>query len=97
MTLHFFFAAALTFARTQGVIPAPEPAHAIAAAIREAHLCKETGEAKVILLAMCGHGHFDLASYDKYMKGNLKDLSYSNEVQETVRLSLENISLLSRS
>ncbi|RWW70304.1 hypothetical protein BHE74_00022019 [Ensete ventricosum] len=67
------------FARTEGLIPAPEPAHAIAAAIREALHCKDTGEEKVILMAMCGHGHFDLAAYEKYLQGTMVDLSYSNE------------------
>ncbi|THU44427.1 hypothetical protein C4D60_Mb02t07260 [Musa balbisiana] len=73
------FQAALQFARTEGLIPAPEPTHAIAAAIREALHCKDTGEEKVILMAMCGHGHFDLAAYEKYLQGNMVDLSYSNE------------------
>ncbi|KAJ8465834.1 hypothetical protein OPV22_028386 [Ensete ventricosum] len=73
------FQAALQFARTEGLIPAPEPAHAIAAAIREALHCKDTGEEKVILMAMCGHGHFDLAAYEKYLQGTMVDLSYSNE------------------
>ncbi|XP_078443675.1 tryptophan synthase beta type 2 [Wolffia australiana] len=90
------FEAALSFARTQGVIPAPEPTHAIAAAIREAKLCKETGESKVILMAMCGHGHFDLASYEKYLQGDLKDLTYSSETQEKVRSSLSRILLFSQ-
>ncbi|WVZ79319.1 hypothetical protein U9M48_026913 [Paspalum notatum var. saurae] len=70
------FQAALQFARTEGIIPAPEPTHAIAAAIREALECKRTGEEKVILMAMCGHGHFDLAAYDKYLRGDMVDLSH---------------------
>jgi tryptophan synthase beta chain len=69
----------LKFARTEGIIPAPEPTHAIAAAIREAMECKRTGEKKVILMAMCGHGHFDLASYEKYLRGDMVDLSHSDE------------------
>ncbi|WOK92989.1 hypothetical protein Cni_G01681 [Canna indica] len=73
------FQGALQFARTEGLIPAPEPTHAIAAAIREALLCKETGEEKVILMAMCDHGHFDLAAYEKYLQGDMVDLSYSHE------------------
>lgn len=71
--------AALQFARTEGLIPAPEPTHAIAATIREALHCKETGERKVILMAMCGHGHFDLAAYEKYLQGDMVDLSYSSK------------------
>lgn len=70
---------AIKFARTEGIIPAPEPTHAIAATIQEALRCKESGEAKVILTAMCGHGHFDLASYEKYLQGKLVDLSFEEE------------------
>ena len=73
------FEAALTFARTQGIIPAPEPTHALAATIREAERCRESGEDKVILTALCGHGHFDMAAYDTYLAGELSDLSYSQE------------------
>lgn len=67
------FAGALTFARTEGIVPAPEPTHAIAAAIREALACKESGEEKVILTALCGHGHLDLASYESYLSGAMED------------------------
>jgi tryptophan synthase beta chain len=67
------FEGALTFARTEGIVPAPEPTHAIAAAIREALACKETGEEKVILTALCGHGHLDLASYESYLSGAMVD------------------------
>ena len=63
------FAAAMQFVRTEGILPAPEPTHAIAAAVREALACKESGEEKVILTALCGHGHFDLAAYDSYLSG----------------------------
>ena len=73
------FAGALQFARTEGIVPAPEPTHAIAAAIREALACKESGEEKVILTALCGHGHLDLASYDKYLRGEMVDLDLSDE------------------
>eukprot|EP00249_Psilotum_nudum_P005157 c18623_g1_i1 orf=352-1194(-) len=70
---------ALQFARAEGVIPAPEPTHAIAAVIREALHCKETEEAKVILLALCGHGHFDLSSYEMFLDGRMVDLDFSQE------------------
>ena len=70
------FRAGVTFARSEGIIPAPEPAHAIAEAIREALVAKETGEEKVILTAVCGHGHFDLAAYDTYLAGDLEDYEY---------------------
>jgi len=73
------FEAAVLFARTEGIIPAPEPTHAIAAAIREALRCKETGEEKVILTALCGHGHLDLASYEKFLAGELVDYDYPAE------------------
>jgi tryptophan synthase beta chain len=67
------FAAGIQFARTEGIVPAPEPTHAIAAAIEEALRCKETGEAKVILTALCGHGHLDLPAYDAYLSGAMQD------------------------
>jgi len=73
------FDAGVMFARTEGILPAPEPTHAIAAAIREAERCKESGEEKVILTALCGHGHFDLASYEAYLKGELVDYDYPEE------------------
>ncbi|NNC75594.1 MAG: TrpB-like pyridoxal phosphate-dependent enzyme, partial [Acidimicrobiia bacterium] len=79
------FDSALQFARTEGILPAPEPTHAIAAAIREAKLAKETGEEKVILTALCGHGHFDLASYASYLAGELVDYDYPEaKVQEAM-------------
>jgi tryptophan synthase beta chain len=67
------FEAAITFARSEGIVPAPEPTHALAACIREALECKETGEEKVILTALCGHGHFDMAAYDSYLGGEMVD------------------------
>ncbi|CAM8997930.1 unnamed protein product [Rhodiola kirilowii] len=85
------FEGAIQFARSEGLIPAPEPTHAIAATIREALHCKQTGEEKVILMAMCGHGHFDLPAYDKYLQGNLVDLAYS---EERMRSSMANIPLI---
>jgi tryptophan synthase beta chain len=80
--------AALKFARTEGIIPAPEPTHAIAATIREALACKESGEAKVIVTALCGHGHFDQASYDKFLAGGMVDLEYP---ADKVRESMSNL------
>ena len=70
------FEAAVKFARTEGILPAPEPAHAIKVVIDEALKCKESGEKKNILLALSGHGHFDLGSYDKYLSGELEDYEY---------------------
>jgi tryptophan synthase beta chain len=73
------FEAAVLFARTEGIVPAPEPTHAIAMAIREAKKAKETGESPVIVTALCGHGHFDLAAYDEFLSGNMKDEVVSDE------------------
>ncbi len=70
---------ALKFARTEGIIPAPEPAHAIKVVIDEALACKESGEAKTILLALSGHGHFDLSAYNEFLSGNLQDYEYPQE------------------
>jgi tryptophan synthase beta chain len=67
------FEAATTFARSEGIIPAPEPAHAIKAAIDEAKACKEAGESRVILFNLCGHGLMDLSAYDAYFAGQLTD------------------------
>lgn len=72
------FAAAIQFARTEGIVPAPEPTHAIAVAIREALKAKETGEETVILTALCGHGHFDLPAYDQYLRGEMVDEVFSD-------------------
>ncbi|NDW11605.1 TrpB-like pyridoxal phosphate-dependent enzyme [Bacteroides sp. 214] len=65
------FDAGLLFARSEGIIPAPESSHAIAATIKEALKCKETGEEKVILFNLSGHGLLDMVSYDKYLSGDL--------------------------
>ena len=65
------FEAGCLFARSEGIIPAPESCHAIAAAIREALLCKETGEKKVILFNLSGHGLIDMAAYDQFLAGNI--------------------------
>src|SRR6185437_8013616 len=73
------FAAAIQFARTEGIVPAPEPTHALAACIREALAAKESGEEKVILTALCGHGHFDLAAYDAFLSGRLVDEDVPDE------------------
>ncbi|MEM7340533.1 MAG: TrpB-like pyridoxal phosphate-dependent enzyme [Actinomycetota bacterium] len=67
------FTAAVEFAKNEGIIPAPEPTHAIAAAVREALRAKETGEETVILTALCGHGHLDLAAYDQFFSGEMVD------------------------
>ncbi|MGA2090386.1 MAG: TrpB-like pyridoxal phosphate-dependent enzyme [Endomicrobiales bacterium] len=73
------FEAAVMFARSESIVPAPESAHAIRAAIDEALKAKESGEKKVILFNLSGHGHFDMAAYDNYLSGNLVDFEYPAE------------------
>ena len=73
------FDAGLLFARTEGIIPAPESCHAIAATIREAKKCKETGEEKVILFNLSGHGLIDMPSYDMYINGDLRNYTVTDE------------------
>lgn len=73
------FEAGVAFARAEGIVAAPESCHAIRAAIDEALRCKETGEAKTILFTLSGHGHFDMASYDKYFAGELEDYDYPEQ------------------
>jgi tryptophan synthase beta chain len=67
------FAAGVRFARAEGIVPAPEPTHALAATVREALACKESGEEKVILTALCGHAHLDLPAYGQYLAGEIVD------------------------
>ncbi|MCH7511967.1 MAG: TrpB-like pyridoxal phosphate-dependent enzyme [Chloroflexi bacterium] len=73
------FDAAVQFARSEGIIPAPETSHAIRAAIDEALEAKEAGESRVILFNLSGHGYFDMGSYDKYFSGELEDYAYPAE------------------
>lgn len=73
------FKAGLIFAKSEGIIPAPESTHAIAAAIREAEKCKETGEEKVILFNLSGHGLIDMTAYDQYLAGSLQDFEVTDE------------------
>ena len=73
------FEAGLGFARAEGVIPAPEANHAVAAAAREALRCKEEGVARTILFNQCGHGHFDMQAYMDYNEGKLHDYEYPEE------------------
>ncbi len=76
------FEAAVTFARAEGILPAPEPAHALRVAIDEALKCRESGEKKTILVALSGHGHFDLGAYEEYLSGKLPDYAYPKELVE---------------
>ncbi len=73
------FAAGVTFARAEGVVPAPEANHAVAAVLREALRCRETGEHKAILFNLCGHGHFDMQAYTDYFAGKLRDHEHPAE------------------
>jgi tryptophan synthase beta chain len=73
------FEAGVTFARTEGIITAPEPCHDLRVSIDEALKCREAGESKTILIAHSGHGHFDLAAYDAYLSGKLTDFSYPED------------------
>jgi tryptophan synthase beta chain len=73
------FEAGVMFARAEGIIPAPESNHAISAVIDEALRCKESGEAKTLFFNLTGHGHFDMASYDRYLAGQLENYEYPAE------------------
>jgi tryptophan synthase beta chain len=79
------FEAGVTFARAEGIIPAPESNHAIRACIDEALRCKKSGEKKTLFFNLSGHGHFDMASDDRYFAGQLEDFSYP---EEAIRTSL---------
>ena len=87
------FEAGCLFAQAEGIIPAPESSHAIAAAIREAKACKETGEEKVILFNLSGHGLIDMASYDKYLAGDLVNYALTDE---DIQKNLDEIGDLSK-
>ena len=85
------FEAGILFARTEGIIPAPESCHAIAATIREAKRCKESGEQKTILFNLSGHGLIDMPSYDRFISGDLQNYALSDaEIRKNVS-SLEQI------
>jgi tryptophan synthase beta chain len=71
------FAAAVAFARSEGIVPAPESSHAIRVAIDEALAAKASGQSKVILFNLSGHGHFDLTAYERYLAGDLEDYEYT--------------------
>jgi tryptophan synthase beta chain len=82
------FAAALRFAGSEGIIPAPEPAHAIRAVIEEAEAAKQAGDERVILFGLCGHGHFDMGAYDAYLAGNLDDPEFSESDRDAALAAL---------
>ena len=82
------FAAAVQFARTEAIIPAPEPAHAIKATIDEALAAREAGESRTILFGLCGHGNFDMSAYDAYLAGELEDPEFSQDELDAALQSL---------
>lgn len=87
------FEAAIQFARAEGIIAAPESAHAIRGAIDEALQCKEAGQKKVILFNLSGHGHFDMAAFDDYQQGNLEDYEYPAEEIEAAMAQLPDVEM----
>ena len=87
------FDAGMQFARTEGIISAPEPCHDLRVAIDEALKCKEEGKSKTILIAHSGHGHFDLSAYEKYMSGELVDYAYPEEEVRKAQAELPQVSL----
>jgi len=87
------FEAAIQFARTEGIIPAPESAHAIRAAMDEALDAKKKGEKRVILFNLSGHGHFDLSAYEAFLSGKLEDYEYPVEAVEAAMAELPKVSI----
>ncbi len=85
------FEAAMKFLRAEGIIPAPEPTHAIAVAIREALAAKEAGEERVILFNLSGHGHFDMSAYDAYLAGELSDYELPQEAIDAALAELPQV------
>jgi tryptophan synthase beta chain len=90
-TQNQIFDAAIRFSRTQGIIPAPEPSHAIRAAIDEAEAAKQAGEERVILFNLCGHGHFDMQAYDDYLNGRLPEVEFEDAQVQAAMASLPEV------
>jgi len=87
------FSSAVQFARAEGIIPAPEPAHAIKVVIDEALACKKSGQAKTIVLGLSGHGHFDMGAYDEFFCGKLQDYEYPKDKVAEALAKLPKISV----
>ncbi len=87
------FEAAIQFARSEGIVPAPESAHAIRATVDEARAAREAGERRVILFNLSGHGHFDMGAYDAYLAGQLQDYAYPAEAIESALHELPNVAV----
>jgi tryptophan synthase beta chain len=92
-TQNQIFEAAKLFASTQGIVPAPEPSHAIKGAIDEALAAKEAGEERVILFNLCGHGHFDMQAYDDYNNGRLPEVEFDPAEEEAALANLPEVSI----
>ncbi|HET7375624.1 MAG TPA: TrpB-like pyridoxal-phosphate dependent enzyme, partial [Anaerolineae bacterium] len=87
------FEAAVKFSKAEGIIPAPESAHAIRATIDEALKCKRDGTKKVIAFNLSGHGHFDMMAYDAYHRGELQDFEYPAEMVAEAMTHLPKVSM----
>ena len=87
------FEACLLFARTEGIVPAPETGHAIRVAVDEALKCKESGEAKTILFNLSGHGHFDMTAYEAYLSGKLTDHALDAAVLEAAEAAIPKVTV----
>jgi tryptophan synthase beta chain len=90
-TQNQIFEAAQLFATTQGIVPAPEPSHAIKGAIDEAVAAKEAGEERVILFNLCGHGHFDMQAYDDFLNGRLPEVEFDVADEEAALVNLPEV------
>jgi tryptophan synthase beta chain len=90
-TQNAVFEAALRFANTQGIVPGPEPAHAIRAAIEEALAAKEAGHERVILFNLSGHGHFDMQAYADYLAGRLPEIEFDDAEVEASLAALPEV------
>ena len=85
------FEAGITFARTEGIVPAPEAAHAVRGAMDEAIKAREEGVARTIVFNLCGHGHFDMASYDRYLRGDIQDYELPQSVIDEAQSALPQV------
>jgi tryptophan synthase beta chain len=85
------FEAAVLFAKTQGIVPAPESAHAIRGAVNEALEAREAGEERVILLGLSGHGHFDMQAYDDYLNDRLPEIEFDPAEEESALAGLPEV------
>ena len=92
-TQNQIFEAAKLFASTQGILPAPEPSHAIKGAIDEAIAAREAGEERVILFNLCGHGHFDMQAYDDFNRGLLPDFEFDPADEDAALAKLPEVSI----